>query len=52
VVQVPPGLDLAGFWQPSNLNVDLTLLAAPTATVQVDFISPENSSFEIVYLFW
>jgi hypothetical protein len=39
LLQVPPGLDHAGYWQPSYLNVNLTLLAAPQGTLQVGSIS-------------
>jgi hypothetical protein len=37
MVQVPPGLDHASYWQPSYLNIDVNLLAAPKATLQVSY---------------
>jgi hypothetical protein len=34
-VQVPPGLDHNDMWQPSYLNINLTLLSQPKNDLQV-----------------
>lgn len=34
-MQVPPGLDVEGYWQPSYLNINVTLLTVPKGTLQV-----------------
>jgi hypothetical protein len=34
-VQVPPGLDHAGYWQASYLNLDFTLRGPPKGDLQV-----------------